>query len=119
MSGDDRPATDEAYRCGECDRRWYYTRGRCPDCGGEAAEPYRLGEAELVAVTEVAVTPPDVRSPNWLGIAEFDDGVRLLAQLTGPAAVGDRVRFAGEHRLREGDERPRPRLAPVAASEAE
>lgn len=112
MSDDEPLAADEAYRCSECDHRWYYTRGGCPACGHDAADTYRLGEGELVTVTSVEVTPPGVRSPNRLGVARFD-GVQLLAQIAGPAAVGDTVRFAGEYRLREEEERPQPRLTRV------
>jgi len=104
---------DEAFVCAACGRRWYYTRERCPDCGGAEASTYALGEGELLAVTVTHVTPPDVRSPNALGLARFGD-VRLIAQLTdADAAPGDRVTFGGAHRLRDGDARRRPRLVAV------
>lgn len=103
---------DHAFVCDRCDRRWYYTRARCPACGCDDSSTYELGTGELLARTAVAVTPPDVRSPNDLGLAEFGD-VRLIAQLDTAASVGDRVAFAGSHRLRDGDRTRHPRLTVV------
>jgi len=104
---------DEAYRCRECGHRWYYTRGRCPACRHDAADTYRFGLGELVAVTEVAVTPPDVRSPNWLGVARFD-GVGVLGQLVTRRRWATECGSAG-NRLREDDEQRQPRLRVVEA----
>lgn len=104
---------DDAFRCESCDRRWYYTRPFCPDCGSEAVTTYSLGTGELLATTTVRVTPEDVREPNELGLVRFDSGVQAIAQLGDPAlSVGDDVAFAGEHVLRgEGAEAVRgPRL---------
>ena len=104
-------AVDRAFRCADCGREWYYQRRRCPDCSGTEATTYALGTGELVAVTTVEMTPPDVRSPNRLGLARFDD-VQVIAQLTDEAlSRGDAVAFAGAYRLRDGQERLRPRLA--------
>ena len=104
---------DVAFVCAECDRRWYYTRSRCPDCHGNEISTYRLEEGELIAWTESAVTPPDVRSPNYLGLARFGS-VQLIAQLRDDSAsVGDSVTFAGEYRLRNDDDLEQPRLTLV------
>ena len=100
---------DEAFVCDDCGERWYYTRSRCPACGDDDVSTYALGEGELLAQTEVRITPPDVRSPNPLGLARFD-GVQLIAQLADDVAVGDRLTFAGAAHLREGDRREQPRL---------
>jgi uncharacterized OB-fold protein len=113
---DEPVAVDRAFRCADCGRRWYYQRRRCPDCSGTDATTYGLGTGELVAVTRVEMTPPDVRSPNRLGLASFD-GVRLIAQLADEAlSPGDAVAFAGANRLRDGDEALRPRLDAVDES---
>lgn len=105
MTDDDATAAlDRGLRCPDCDARWYYDRHACPDCGGRDAEPIDLGVGELVTWTVVHVTPPDVRSPNALGLARFDGGVRLTAQLAeGSLEPGDPVRLAREHDLREGE----------------
>ncbi|MCD2201705.1 hypothetical protein LPA44_17740 [Halobacterium sp. KA-4] len=103
---------DEAFRCGDCENEWYYTRNRCPDCQSATFSTYRLREGELVAYTTVNVTPPDVRSANVLGLAAFGD-VRLIAQMSDDdPEVGDSVRFAGQYELREGGEK-RARLTGV------
>ncbi|SDX74593.1 Zn-ribbon domain-containing OB-fold protein [Halobellus clavatus] len=116
-NADDRMRTDLAFRCEQCGHRWYYTRGRCPDCGEEEVTTDELGVGELLASTRVDVTPEDVRSPNRLGLVAFDD-VQVIAQLDGEGvSVGDRVTFSGEHTLREGDEQTHPRLTPVATAE--
>ena len=81
---DEPVAVDRAFRCADCGRRWYYQRRRCPDCSGTDATTYGLETGELVAVTRVEMTPPDVRSPNRLGLVSFD-GVRLIAQLADEA----------------------------------
>lgn len=107
---------DQAFECPTCDTRWYYTRVRCPNCGEGDVRTYELGRGELVAVTEVHATPRDVRSPNRLGLARFGD-VQAIAQLADDAtAVGDRVAFAGAHRLRDGDDVSAPRLTRVPDS---
>ena len=93
-----------AYACTACSERWYPDRRRCPSCASTDFETYRLGVGELVAVTTAHVTPPDVREPNRLGLARFDGGVSLVAQLDADAlTVGDSVRLAGEHVLRDRD----------------
>jgi uncharacterized OB-fold protein len=103
-------------RCIDCERRWYYTRPFCPDCGSRDVEPFDLGDGELVARTVVHVTPDDVPSPNTLGIARFEGDVQLIAQLTDPSLEpGDVVRLEGEYALR-GNETSLvhgPRLRPV------
>jgi uncharacterized OB-fold protein len=104
---------DAAFVCDDCGRRWYYTRGRCPDCQSDSVSTYQLTEGELIARTDIAVTPDDVRSPNPVGLVRFDD-VQLIAQLADDSvSVGDRVAFAGAHRLRADDETEQPRLTPV------
>lgn len=108
----DRLRIDQGFECEHCGHRWYYTRPRCAECRGAEFAPYDLPRGELLSVTEVHATPPDVRSPNRLGLARFGD-VQLIAQLDGDASSGDPVEFAGAHRLRSGDEEPEPRLTPV------
>ena len=100
-----RAAADEAYVCTDCDERWFYARARCPDCGGGDHATYELGVGRLRATTTSVVTPPDVRDENPLGLAEFDGGVTVLAQLpTGEARpdVDDAVVLTGSVRLRDG-----------------
>ena len=110
----DVPA-DLAFVCDGCGHRWYYDRRRCPACGrgAESAATVRLEDGEVVATTTVETTPPDVRAPNHLALARFDE-VQLIAQAaTSDLTPGDAVRFEGSHRLREGRDRTDPRLVAV------
>ena len=107
MTGDGRDGDDlrDAYRCLSCDERWYYTRRRCPACGADAdeRETYRLDAGVLEATTVAAVTPPDVRADNALGLARFDGDVGVVAQLADDSlSVGDAVRLEGSYALRGG-----------------
>ncbi|MDZ7745751.1 MAG: hypothetical protein U5K28_04215 [Halobacteriales archaeon] len=111
-SSDNEPLpVDHAFECGDCGERWYYTKRLCPACRSEAITTYELGEGEVVARTDVAVTPPDVRSPNLLALVRFE-GVQLIAQLTEAAEVGATVTFDRAYQLREGVT-GQPRLTPV------
>jgi uncharacterized OB-fold protein len=117
MSSDDATDADEdaavhvsadATTCETCDETWAYDRVRCPNCGGEQVRETHLGEGELVAVTVSRVTPPGVREPNHLGVARFEDGVQITAQLAcEPLAVGDSVVLAGDYELRDETRGPR------------
>ncbi|MDJ1433706.1 OB-fold domain-containing protein [Halostagnicola sp. A-GB9-2] len=94
----------QAFRCTNCSSSWYYTRGRCLDCGSSSFETYRLGPGRVVATTTVHATPPGVRTPNHLGLVRFDDGVSLIAQLeSSGVSVGESVGFGEIVTLREGD----------------
>lgn len=100
---------DDGFECNGCERRWYYDRHRCPDCGSDDYRPVDIGRGELVASTVARITPPDVRDENPLGVARFD-GVRVAAQLPPDAEtrpdVGDAVELRGSFTLRrDGDGR--------------
>jgi uncharacterized OB-fold protein len=110
----DVPA-DRAFVCDDCGHRWYYDRRRCPACGrgADSAATVPLEEGEVVATTTVETTPLDVRAPNHLALARFDE-VRLIAQAAdGDLTPGDAVRFEGSHQLREGRDRTDPWLVAV------
>ncbi|ELZ31044.1 hypothetical protein [Halorubrum distributum] len=113
----DLPA-DRAFACADCGRRWYYDRRHCPDCDRSAADAasVRLETGAVVATTTVETTPPDVRAPNHLALVRFDE-VQLIAQAAdADLSPGDRVRFDGSHRLRDGRDRTDPRLVAVEES---
>lgn len=113
---------DRGFGCDRCGAAWYYDRRRCPECGSTEWSGRPLGTGVLRSSTVSRVTPRGVREENPLGLAEFDGGVRVVAQLPGPEgerpAVGDAVRLAGEFELRErdGDRVVGPRL--LAAADA-
>jgi uncharacterized protein len=106
------------FECTNCENRWYYDRYRCPDCGSTHFDDWQLGHGTLIARTTARVTPEDVRDENGLGLAEFGDGVRVIAQLSdieGPPAIDDTVELAGKVPLRDDGGEPilGPRLVPV------
>lgn len=94
--------------CVDCGASWYYDHSRCPECGSYEWTDRPLGEGVLEAKTVARVTPEGVRDENPLGLARFDDGIALIAQLSGDDEeqpdVGERVRLAGEFELRDADE---------------
>ncbi|APW96914.1 hypothetical protein CHINAEXTREME_03630 [Halobiforma lacisalsi AJ5] len=111
-------STDRAFACPACDHRWYYTRDRCSECGSERIDTYRLETGEVLATTTVHATPPNVRSPNRLGLVRFD-GVSLVAQLEGDVSTGDDVRFGECTVLRgNGDGIPGRRLEPMEPADS-
>ena len=105
MTARDDPAVpvDHAFVCEACASRWYYTRERCPDCGADDVATERLRTGRVLATTTVHATPPDVRTPNSLGLVRFDD-VTLIAQLADNSTeAGDAVEFGDSAVLRDGD----------------
>ncbi len=103
MSDDANTRLRYGFECKECDRRWYYDRHCCPNCGSTRFGDWRLGTGELVASTISRVTPPNVRDKNRLGLAEFDD-VHVIAQLPADEespAIGDIVELKGSFTLRD------------------
>lgn len=108
MTADDGIVSSAATACDDCGETWAYDRIRCPRCGRESFHEVALGEGELVATTVSRVTPPGVREPNPLGVARFDDGVQVTAQLVdADLSVGDAVVLVGDYELREGTRGPR------------
>lgn len=91
----------DAFQCVDCGWRTFYEKERCLECGGDEFEPWRPGEGELLSVTTIRVTPDGVREPNRLGLAVFEGGASVVAQLDGDLAVGDAVVLSGDRQLSE------------------
>lgn len=101
----DRLRVDQGFLCDTCGHRWYYTKPRCPECSGREILTYDLERGKIIAQTEVRATPDDVRTPNKLGLVQFDSGVQVIAQLNRTdIKTGDMVQFDGDHELRAGSE---------------
>lgn len=111
------------FECGDCERRWYYDRYRCPVCGSTHFDEWKLEQGTLLARTVARVTPADVRDESGIGLAAFDDDVRVVAQLDdadAPPEIGDVVELEGQFHLRDGDEAVvGPRLVPVDTATTE
>lgn len=113
---------DTGFVCNGCKRRWYYARACCPDCGSRDYTTCSLGAGRLIATTVTHVTPNDIREPNALGLAKFDSGVHVIAQLAetyDDPRTNDPVRLRGEHTLRglSEDLVTGPQLTRVTADE--
>ncbi len=90
----------EAGRCRGCGRISFPPRVVCPQCGGREFLSVRLAETgSLLTYTIIRVPPASFedQSPYALGIAQLDDGVRLMAQVVdcdfADLAIGLRVRL--------------------------
>lgn len=95
----------DAFRCVDCDHRWYYTKPACPVCNSITVEEYELDIGVVESTTTVYVTPDGVRSPNRLALARFAN-ISVIAQVSDDSAelaVGDQVQLTGEYTLRDGD----------------
>ena len=86
----------------------YPQHPRCPECGEPQDGTVDLSDrtAEVVTWTESTATPPGVRRPNTLAIAEFEvdgESVRAIGQVAEDAAVeiGDEVRPVYVEELRD------------------
>lgn len=86
--------------CDSCGRRTFYETQRCPDCESDQFVEREPGIGELIAITQVHVTPDGVREPNALGLARFDHGANLIAQLDGDLSVGDATSLSTDNDLR-------------------
>ncbi len=87
--------------CDACRKRWYFTRSRCPTCGGSVTRSPSRGEGTLCAVTTVSRPPaPELRAyaPYRIALVEIDEGFRMMGHADDGLAVGDRVR-SGYRRL--------------------
>lgn len=85
-----------AGRC-DCGQATYPPHPICPACGADQEGRVDLSDrvGEVLTWTRATTTPPGVREPNTLAIAEFDVGdtsVRALAGTTESVSIGDRVR---------------------------
>jgi len=87
----------------------YPTHPRCPECGEPQEESLDLSDrtAEVVTWTKSTATPPGVRQPNTMAIAQFEvDGeiVRALGQVTtDDVESGDEVEPVYVDELRDPD----------------
>ena len=82
-----------ASTCGQCGRVEFPRRTSCPACGA-SAEPCELrGPARLRVLTAVLAPPPGAKvpAPYAVGVAEFDEGICVIALMDGAAEKGERV----------------------------
>jgi len=91
----------KAYKCDSCGFAIFPKHARCPKCKGRRFSEVGLREGRVVTYTVLHATPPGIPKPLQLAIAEFEHGVRLIAQVSrGNAEIGKRVTLV-ESKLRE------------------
>jgi uncharacterized OB-fold protein len=89
-----QPTQLAASRCPRCDRVQFPSTASCPVCSVPSIELWLAGPAKLVFATQILAEPPDslVSAPYGVGVAEFDEGIRVIGLLDDPpSAVGDLV----------------------------
>jgi uncharacterized OB-fold protein len=87
-------------RCRSCAEFQFYPRPFCLACG--AADPVWVaaaGQGTVYAMTTVHLqVDPTLEPPYVVGIVTLDEGPRLVTNLIGNPAIGDRVRVSWRER---------------------
>ena len=75
-------------QCAACGTKAFPARDVCSECGAESGlEPVHLSSrGTLYTYSEVHVAPKDFPTPYVIGYVDLDDGVRVFAQIEGPAS---------------------------------
>jgi uncharacterized OB-fold protein len=81
-----------ATRCEKCGRLYFPPRVDCLTCRKSSVEWVPVeGKARLVTFTEVHFGPPafEQSTPYLLGLAEFDNGLRVFAPISHDISLGE------------------------------
>ncbi|QHE85507.1 Zn-ribbon domain-containing OB-fold protein [Hydrogenophaga sp. BPS33] len=85
----------EFQRCGQCDRRWYFTRDFCPGCGShDVQRQASQGSGVLYTSTLVHRAPAEAFRalvPFRLALVDMDEGFRVMGHTEADLAIDDRV----------------------------
>jgi len=71
--------------CPHCSAKIFPPRDVCPECGGEAKEPYRLsGRGSVYSYTTMHSAPSDFEEslPYTIALVKLEEGPTVTAQLT-------------------------------------
>ncbi|MCS7126632.1 MAG: zinc ribbon domain-containing protein [Aigarchaeota archaeon] len=71
----------KAYRCKNCGTVFRPRRLRCINCKSREFEEITLNHGKLVSYTLIYATREGYQAPVKIGLAEFEQGVKFLAQL--------------------------------------
>jgi len=95
----------QSYKCLSCNFTSLLEHTRCPRCKGEAFGENAVGEGKLVTYTVLTAVAEGFEKPSYLGLAEFEGGLRILAQLAfQDAQVGMKVKPSwGQLRRKDGE----------------
>ena len=70
-----------AYKCRRCGHVFRPRRIRCPKCREMELEEITLTRGKLISYTVIHATRSGYKPPLTIGLAEFENGAKLLAQL--------------------------------------
>ena len=98
--------------CPHCEAKIFPPRDVCPNCGGEAKEPYAFsGQGEVFSYTVMhdAPTGYDSTTPYTVAVVKLAEGPMVTAQLTDlgekPVEIGMPVEMVTRKLRQDGDER--------------
>jgi uncharacterized OB-fold protein len=87
-------------RCAGCGHHQFYPRPFCLACSSRRIAWQQVtGRGWVYSLTTVRIpVHPDLPPPYVVALVDLDEGPRLLTNLVGECAVGDRVRVHWERR---------------------
>ena len=98
--------------CPHCDAKIFPPRDVCPNCGGEAKEPYAFsGQGEVFSYTVMRDAPTgyDTTTPYTVAVVKLNEGPMVTAQLTDlgekPVEIGMPVEIVTRRIREDGSER--------------
>ncbi|MCE1255515.1 MAG: Zn-ribbon domain-containing OB-fold protein [Anaerolineae bacterium] len=98
--------------CPHCEAKIFPPRDVCPNCGGEAKEPYTFsGQGEVYSYTVMHDAPSgyEETTPYTVAVVKLAEGPMLTAQLTDlgeePVQIGMPVEMVTRRIREDGDER--------------
>ena len=98
--------------CPHCDAKIFPARDVCPECGGEAKEPFRFsGKGEVYSYTVMNSAPAGFERslPYTVALIKLNEGPTITAQLTDlgekPVSIGMPVEMVTRRIKEDGDER--------------
>lgn len=96
--------------CPHCDARLFPPRDVCPECGGEAKQPYTFsgrGEVYSFTIMHDAPTGYDEQAPYTVALVKLVEGPVITAQLTDlgeqPVEIGMPVEMVTRKIRQDGD----------------
>ena len=97
--------------CPHCSAKIFPPRDVCPECGGEAKEPYRFsGRGSVYSYTVMNNAPAGFEEslPYTIALVQLEEGPTVTAQLTDlgeqPVEIGMPVEMVTRRIRTEGDE---------------
>ena len=98
--------------CPHCDAKIFPPRDVCPECSGEAKEPYAFsGKGEIYSFTTIYEAPTgyDANAPYTVALIKLNEGPMITAQLTDmgnqATEIGMPVEMVTRRMRNDGDER--------------